>query len=106
MLIIAAAHISEAQQGKLLKPFVGQCLGAAGRHAIGKLKATPNQHVDILSPQTRQHILHGDNNGGGHLWPGRPGKTAFPKNWSADKIIHEVGDIVTPPQNELVCSAR
>jgi len=45
--------------------------------------------------------LYGDKPGsGGHLWPGRLGKTAFPKNWSADKIIHEIGDIVTSPNTQ------
>jgi len=28
------------------------------------------------------------------------GKTYFPKNWSPDKIVHEVGDIVTSPDTK------
>ncbi|NVB36392.1 EndoU domain-containing protein [Pseudenhygromyxa sp. WMMC2535] len=57
-----------------------------------------DEFVDVLSPRSRQHILHGDGPGsGGHLWPGQPGKTPFPQNWSGDKIVHEVGDIVTSP---------
>ena len=40
-----------------------------------------------LSPQRAQHLLYGDNTGGGHLWPGQPGKTPFPQSWSADEII-------------------
>jgi len=27
-------------------------------------------------------------------------KTPFPKNWSSDKIVHEVGDIVTSPNTK------
>lgn len=52
-------------------------------------------YIDILTPESRQHILYGDDPAiGGHLWPGQ-GKTVFPESWSADKVIHEVGDIVT-----------
>ncbi|WFC70171.1 filamentous hemagglutinin [Achromobacter denitrificans] len=61
-------------------------------------KGTGKDYVDILSPEAKQHILYGDRSGsGGHMWPGQPGKTVFPENWSADKIIHEVGDITTSP---------
>ena len=35
--------------------------------------------------------------GGGHLWPGLPGKAPFPKVWSGDRIVHEVSDIATDP---------
>lgn len=35
--------------------------------------------------------------GGGHLWPGNPGKTPFPQGWSGDKIMHEISDIATDP---------
>jgi len=45
-------------------------------------------------------IFKGDKSGGGHLYPGCPGKTAFPKDWSAEKIIHEVGDIATSPNTQ------
>ncbi|WP_374406906.1 EndoU domain-containing protein [Hydrogenophaga sp.] len=34
---------------------------------------------------------------GGHLWPGQPGKSVFPQTWTADKVIHEVGDVATNP---------
>lgn len=37
------------------------------------------------------------NTSGGHLWPGLPGKTPFPKGWSGDKIMHAVSDIATDP---------
>gem|GEM_PF-3976820 len=81
-------------------------LGVGVGFGIGAplVKASPiikSKYVDILSPQEKQHILHGYKPGsGGHLWPGQPGKTAFPKNWSADKIIHEIGDIVTSPNTQ------
>lgn len=68
--------------------------GAVGAGAKGPGK----EYVDILCPDARQHILYGDKPGsGGHMWPGQPGKTVFPQAWSADKIVHEVGDIATSP---------
>jgi hypothetical protein len=60
-----------------------------------------DQHIDVVSPDTRQHILDGDGPGsGGHLWPGQEGKTPFPENWNGDKVIHEVGDIATSPSTK------
>ncbi|WP_390615422.1 EndoU domain-containing protein [Botrimarina colliarenosi] len=32
-----------------------------------------------------------------HLWPGKPGKTPFPKEWDGSRIMHEVSDIATDP---------
>lgn len=49
----------------------------------------------------KQHILYGDKPGsGGHIFPGHPGKTTFPNNWSAEKIINDVGDIATSPNTK------
>jgi len=58
-------------------------------------------YTDILSPEAKQYILYGDNlTSGGHLFPGNLGKTTFPSNWSAEKIVHEVGDIATSPNTQ------
>ncbi|WP_083439327.1 EndoU domain-containing protein [Herbaspirillum autotrophicum] len=58
-------------------------------------------YVDILSPEARKHILYGDGPGsGGHLWPGQSGKTVFPESWSANKVMHDVGDIATSPNTK------
>lgn len=52
-------------------------------------------------PEAKQHILYGDNlTSGGHLYPGNPGKTVFPQDWSADKVVHAVGDIATAPDTQ------
>ena len=60
-----------------------------------------DEYVDILSPEARQHILYGDGPGsGGHMWPGQPGKSTFPQDWSGDKIIHNIGDITTSPSTQ------
>lgn len=31
------------------------------------------------------------------MWPGLPGKTPFPKDWTADRIIREISDIAADP---------
>jgi hypothetical protein len=49
-----------------------------------------------ISEQAVNHILHGDSAGrGGHLWPGQPGKSAFPQSWSANRILDEVQSIAS-----------
>ncbi|WP_392551398.1 EndoU domain-containing protein [Orbus wheelerorum] len=54
------------------------------------------EYVDILSEEAKNHILYGDKPGsGGHLFPGQANKTTFPSNWPAEKIINDIGDIVT-----------
>lgn len=106
--------------GKLIFDVVSLVTGAAGKSGIvltervmakvagnaGKVetsggllvKGAGKDYVDILSPEAKQHIFYGDKPGsGGHLWPGQSGKTAFPENWSAEKIVHEIGDIKTSP---------
>ncbi|WP_234581611.1 polymorphic toxin-type HINT domain-containing protein [Micromonospora sp. MH99] len=39
------------------------------------------------------HILEG------HAWPGLPGKSAFPKEWSDDEVLDAVADVLTDPQS-------
>ncbi|TEH89153.1 DUF637 domain-containing protein, partial [Pseudomonas aeruginosa] len=77
-------------------------LGAVGD--LGRLgggaKATPSADslINLASNQRSQHILLGDATGGGHLWPGAPGKTAFPASWNGDKVMHNVSDLATDPK--------
>lgn len=33
--------------------------------------------------------------GGGHKWPGQPGKTVFPGDWGTEKILNSVADVAT-----------
>jgi hypothetical protein len=58
-----------------------------------------DEFVDLASTARRNHILYGDATGGGHLWPGVPGKTPFPKDWSADRVMHEISDVATDPNS-------
>ena len=64
---------------------------------ISEAGATEGPYVNLVSGDRSIHILYGDATGGGHLWPGLPGKTPFPESWSAPKILHGVSDIVTDP---------
>ena len=58
--------------------------------------------VNLASSQRTTHILKGDATGGGHLWPGKPGKTPFPKGWDGSRIMHEVSDIATDPKLQWI----
>jgi len=72
-------------------------------HAIGQngTRATHSTDglVNLASPSRTNHILNGDATGGGHLWPGLPGKTPFPQRWSADKVMDAISDVVTNPKS-------
>ncbi|WP_171016353.1 DUF637 domain-containing protein [Pseudomonas sp. F(2018)] len=59
---------------------------------------SPDDFINLASAQRTQHILLGDATGGGHLWPGAPGKTAFPASWDGDKVMHHVSDLATDPK--------
>lgn len=50
-----------------------------------------NGHQVILTQQAKQHILHGNHTGGGHLYgAGKPCKSEFPKDWDINKVINTV----------------
>jgi RHS repeat-associated protein len=53
--------------------------------------------VNLASEERTNHILNGDETGGGHLWPGLSGKTPFPSDWSPGQIMHAISDIATDP---------
>lgn len=62
--------------------------------------------LNLATPGRTNHILNGDATGGGHLWPGRPGKSPFPQNWSENKIMNTVSDIATDPTIPEVVQAN
>ncbi|QWL29205.1 hypothetical protein E2R33_04580 [Rathayibacter toxicus] len=54
---------------------------------------------------TAEHLVHrnlrNDGNWSGvHLWPGKPGKTPFPSNWTEEKIKKNILDIANDPTRE------
>ncbi|MGL5829078.1 MAG: EndoU domain-containing protein, partial [Angustibacter sp.] len=75
--------------------------GRAGATASARTTAarSADGFVDLASSARRNHILYGDATGGGHLWPGLPGKTPFPRGWSADRVMHEISDVATDPNS-------
>ena len=59
-----------------------------------------NDYVNLASEARTNHILYGDGpSSGGHMWPGQPGKTPFPQDWDAGRIMHEVSDVATDPNS-------
>ncbi|MCB9991820.1 MAG: EndoU domain-containing protein [Rhodospirillales bacterium] len=62
----------------------------SGPTTIMKQPANDNQ-APRLSPQRRQHILYGDEKGGGHHHSAnKPCKSEFPEDWDEDRIIETV----------------
>jgi len=62
--------------------------------------------VNLVSKRSEDHILRGEVDWmkgeefyrGGHMWPGRPGKTLFPKAWDEERILHHISDVATDPK--------
>lgn len=50
---------------------------------------------DLIEGGDQVHIIAGDAHGGGHKWPGQPGKTPFPPSWDTDDILDGIADVVT-----------
>jgi hypothetical protein len=67
---------------------VGESVQNSGRESLD---------LNLATPSRTNHILNGDATGGGHLWPGAPGKSSFPQGWSENKIMNTVSDIATDP---------
>ena len=56
-----------------------------------EMMSAANDNAPRLSAQRSQHILYGDQSGGGHLYGvSKPCKSEFPPDWSADDIIATV----------------
>ena len=57
-----------------------------------------NCKVNLASEKRTNHILNGDETGGGHLsGAGKPGKSEFPSSMSGEDIMHNASDIATMP---------
>lgn len=66
-----------------------------------KATRSGDELVNLASDARTTHILQGDATGGGHLWPGSPGKTPFPQSWSGDRVMHEISDVATDPGSAI-----
>jgi hypothetical protein len=87
-LAVAAAAKSASNAIGTVTP---QIMGAGG------VELNTTQFVNLASPQRTRHILYGDATGGGHMFPGAAGKSSFPQDWSAARIMHEISDVATDP---------
>jgi filamentous hemagglutinin len=88
-------------EAKLIQYVAAKAFLSVAKSSDLGLSPANQKYVDILSPEAKQHILYGDSpTQGGHLYPGNPGKTVFPQSWSADKVVHTVGDIATSPDTK------
>jgi filamentous hemagglutinin len=103
----ATAYIETYDGMKIVAASIAPVLGVAaagklnGLMAESSIRPENQKYVDILSPEAKQHILYGDSpTQGGHLYPGNPGKTVFPQNWSVDKVVHVIGDMATSPDTQ------
>ncbi|ENA0610605.1 EndoU domain-containing protein [Enterobacter bugandensis] len=103
----AEAYVETYDGMKIVAASVAPMLGAAAASKLSGLMAESSisqanqKYVDILSPEAKQHILYGDSpTQGGHLYPGNPGKTVFSQSWTADKVVHAIGDIATSPDTQ------
>jgi hypothetical protein len=54
---------------------------------------------DLIPGEDQQHIISGNSTGGGHKWPGQPGKRVFPASWDTDTILDNVADVATDPNS-------
>jgi hypothetical protein len=69
--------------------------------------------VNLASKKRTIHILDGEQIGsssnrwgGGHLHPGRPGKSIFPESWDGDRIMHHISDVATDPKISWIPDGR
>jgi Bacterial EndoU nuclease len=75
----------------------GAVVSAADNLGVKTASDLEKLGVNLASPKRKDHILYGDITGGGHLHPGKSGKTVFPPEWSAEKVMTSISDIVTNP---------
>lgn len=66
-------------------------------HARQLAAAQATKGTSLISDARADHILHGDGTGGGHLWPGAPGKSTFPQSWSSTRVLDEINSIASDP---------
>ncbi|MFJ3528101.1 polymorphic toxin-type HINT domain-containing protein [Streptomyces sp. NPDC090132] len=55
---------------------------------------------ELIDGEAQYHIISGNKTGGGHKWPGQPGKSVFPANWSTDEILDGVAEVAANPNSK------
>jgi uncharacterized protein YukE len=80
-----------------------------GRVGAARLRGHTSPE-SLLDPKGLRHITSGDGPfskwwkgepGGGHMWPGLRGKTAFPKDWDLARIEKNVSDVASDPASVI-----
>lgn len=96
--VVTSANAVGKKFANFMERNFGRCAAEPGFiNPFGK------EYTNLANSQRTMHILYGESiKSGGHMWPGNPGKTVFPKGWSADKIMHEISDIATDPKLKWV----
>jgi hypothetical protein len=78
-----------------------ELLHARLKAAQNKAASTRAEDMNLATPERTNHILAGDESGGGHMFPGRPGKSPFPQDWSGKKIMAAISDVATDPAAQV-----
>jgi hypothetical protein len=93
-----SADASPTQLSDVREPSASPLDGARGTFttSLSRINATEAEYVNLASDSQTTHILDG------HMSPGQPGNTLFPKDWSADQIMQNVSDVATDPLLEWV----
>ena len=75
----AAKQSVAAAEGTQAHALERKAIEEAKKSPCAEAAKTTAELVNLASPQRTTHILTGDATGGGHLFPGAPGKIAFPQ---------------------------
>lgn len=71
--------------------------------ADGDTSNEPKAWAGVIDEKGVTHILDGDEKGGGHFYgTGKPGKSEFPADWSRDKVLEEVADVLKDPKSQEI----
>ncbi|MFJ4551544.1 RHS repeat-associated core domain-containing protein [Streptomyces sp. NPDC088817] len=86
----------------LLQAGVASGLIAGNGRVVGRLGRSGGEGSigrELIDGEAQYHIISGNRTGGGHKWPGQPGKSVFPGDWSTDKILDGVAEVATNPNS-------
>ncbi|MGO4566692.1 hypothetical protein AB4Z52_16805 [Rhizobium sp. 2YAF20] len=97
----AGASMSAATLDDMAKQLASASGLQVGYNQQSSSTNTTNEQPSLLDPDAETHVLDGDEEGGGHRsGTGNLGKSEFPNGWSDEKILGEISDVATDP-NEI-----
>ncbi len=66
-------------------------LGKLGPTLYSGAQTEKAQHAPVLTAKRKEHLLHGDSSGGGHLYgTGHACKSEFPEGWTEEDVVNTV----------------